>query len=144
MESVTGATQLFALTRLPRTTPDRLPTFLIHTIDFLENKLVSFYECESHFFRPRKRRCQNRISKDQPDPTLYWRTYKDPQPHCSGKIMVCGHTPQLSGMPANNGHSICIDTWVYGQGWLSCLDVGSGTIWQANEAGETRSFLLDV
>jgi len=53
--------------------------------------------------------------------------------------MVCGHTPHLSGLPQSNGHSICIDTWVYGDGWLSCLDVESGTIWQANEAGETRS-----
>jgi len=26
---------------------------------------------------------------------------------------------------------------------LSCLDVDSGIVWQANEAGETRRFPLD-
>jgi len=109
--------------------------------DFLENKLVPYYECESHFFVHASADARVAL-KDQTDPTLYWRRYNDPEPHCSGKIMVCGHTPQSSGMPAGNGHSICIDTWAYGQGWLSCLDVGSGTVWQANEAGETRSFTL--
>jgi hypothetical protein len=34
-------------------------------------------------------------------------------------------------------------TWVYGDGWLSCLDVESGTVWQANEAGDSRSFGKD-
>ena len=57
--------------------------------------------------------------------------------------MVCGHTIQESGLPLSNGHSICIDTWAYGAGWLTCLDVESGTIWQANEAGEHRSLTLD-
>ena len=56
--------------------------------------------------------------------------------------MVCGHTIQESGEPANNGDAICIDTWAYGEGWLSCLDVESGTVWQANEAGETRMVSL--
>jgi len=57
--------------------------------------------------------------------------------------MVCGHTIQESGLPIANGNSICIDTWAYGGGWLSCLDVESGTIWQANEAGDRRSFSTD-
>jgi serine/threonine protein phosphatase 1 len=56
--------------------------------------------------------------------------------------MVCGHSIQESGYPLNLGHSICIDTWAYGDGWLSCIDVDSEKIWQANESGDTRSFLL--
>jgi hypothetical protein len=49
------------------------------------------------------------------------------------------HTPQKSGHPLNLGHAICIDTWVYGDGWLTCLDTASGRYWQANEGGRTRT-----
>jgi serine/threonine protein phosphatase 1 len=111
-------------------------------IDFLENRLVPYYEMESHFFVHAFADAEVSL-EEQKDPTLYWRKYIDPEPHCSGKTMVCGHTIQLEGIPLNSGHAICIDTWAYGDGWLSCLDVESGMIWQANEAGERRSFTLD-
>ncbi len=110
-------------------------------IDFLENKLLPYHECETHFF-VHANAVANTALEDQTDAALYWRRYDDPEPHCSGKIMVCGHTVQTSGFPGSNGDSICIDTWACGSGWLSCLDVGSGTIWQANEAGERRSFII--
>lgn len=111
-------------------------------LDFLENRLLPFYECESHIF------VHAHLEKDKPlseqsDAALYWRKYKSPEPHYSGKIMVCGHTAQLSGIPAHNDYSVCIDTWAHGEGWLTCLEVESGTIWQANEAGEKRRFTLD-
>jgi len=109
-------------------------------IDFLENKLVSYYECESHFF-VHANADANIALEDQSDANLYWRRYGDPERHCSGKIMVCGHTPQQSGVPISNPNSICIDTQAYGDGWLSCLEVERGTIWQANEAGETRRLM---
>lgn len=80
---------------------------------------------------------------DQPDSHVYWEKWMDPSPHVSGKIMVCGHTAQKTGWPLTIGHAICIDTWVYGSGWLSCLDVTSGEVWQARETGETRSGWVD-
>jgi hypothetical protein len=43
-----------------------------------------------------------------------------------------------SGLPLNIGH-----TYACGTGWLTCLDVGSGRYWQANQHGETRSKWLD-
>ena len=109
--------------------------------DFLENKLVPYYECESHFFVHANVQADVAL-EHQTAPALYWQKYKNPDQHCSGKIMVCGHTVQPSGVPSSNGNSVCIDTWAYGDGWLSCLDVGSGTVWQANESGETRHFEL--
>ena len=111
-------------------------------IDFLENNLVSYYECESHFFVHANVDAKTELS-EQSDASLYWKKYGDPERHCSDKIMVCGHTAQRTGLPRSNEHSICIDTWAHGGGWLSCLDVGSGTVWQANEAGDTRSFSKD-
>lgn len=110
-------------------------------IDFLENSLVPYYECKSHFFVHANADASVAL-EDQSDPTLYWRKYDNPERHCSGKIMVCGHTVQESGLPLSNGDSICIDTWAYGNGWLSCLDVESGMIWQANEAGDRRRFSI--
>ena len=109
--------------------------------DFLENKLVSYYECESHFFVHASADANIALA-DQKDPDLYWRRHDNPEKHCSGKVMVCGHTAQRSGLPNNNGNAICIDTWAYGDGWLSCLDVETGTIWQANEAGDRRSLTI--
>jgi serine/threonine protein phosphatase 1 len=106
--------------------------------DFLENKLLDYYECDTHFFVHAN--VDPKVPLDeQKEPALFWQKYKDPAPHCSNKIMVCGHTTQITGEPASNKNSICIDTWVYGEGWLTCLDVETGTIWQANESGETRS-----
>lgn len=118
---------------------DRIPE--AH-LDFLENRLLPFYECESHFF---VHACaeEDKALTDQADSSLYWRKYINPEAHCSGKIMVCGHTAQRSGKPAHNNNSICIDTWAHGEGWLTCLDVESGTVWQANEAGDKRQFMLD-
>ena len=106
--------------------------------DFLENQLLDYYECDTHFFVHANADPKVALQM-QKEPALFWQKYNNPGPHCSNKIMVCGHTAQFSGEPVSNASSICIDTWAYGEGWLTCLDVASGTIWQANEAGETRN-----
>ena len=111
-------------------------------MEFLEEGLAAYYECETHFF---VHACAetHKALQEQSEAALYWRKFGNPDPHCSGKIMVCGHTPQESGKPFSNGNAVCIDTLAYGGGWLTCLDVGSGRVWQANEAGDTRSLELD-
>lgn len=111
-------------------------------IDFLENELQSYYESDTHFFVHAYADAQTAL-EDQSDPNLYWRKFSNPERHCSGKIMVCGHTAQVTGLPLYNGNAICIDTWAYGEGWLSCLDTESGQIWQANEAGDRRTLTVD-
>ena len=76
---------------------------------------------------------------EQEDFTLYWERIHDHGGHVSGKTVICGHTAQDSGVPLNLGHTICIDTWVYGDGWLTCLDVDSGDFWQAQQhSDQTR------
>jgi serine/threonine protein phosphatase 1 len=76
---------------------------------------------------------------------LYWEKIsgQSERRHGSGKIMVCGHTQQRSGRPLVLDHAVCIDTWVYGDGWLTCLDVENEAYWQANQRGETRRGRLD-
>ena len=70
---------------------------------------------------------------------LRWESFGLPAPHESGRVMVCGHTSQKSGRSRNVGHAICIDTYAHGGGWLTCLDTGSGRVWQANERGAQRT-----
>ncbi len=74
----------------------------------------------------------------QSDDMLYWQKLVRPCAMFSGKIMICGHTRQKNGLPLDLGTTICIDTNVYEDGWLTCLDVRTGRIWQANEMGKSR------
>ena len=109
---------------------------------FLDSNLLPYFETNSHFFVHANAYPEIAIS-DQPDFMLYWEQFNDPPKHESGKMMVCGHTSQKTGIPITNGNAICIDTWACGSGWLTCLDVDSGKLWQSNERGDTRQMWLD-
>jgi serine/threonine protein phosphatase 1 len=109
---------------------------------FLEEDLVDWYETERHIF------AHASVGPDlpldeQPTYVLHWEKVYDPVRHCSGKVLVCGHTKQYGGRPVDLGTTICIDTGAYDErGWLTCLDVNSGRFWQANQAGVTGSGVL--
>ncbi|MFM7605147.1 MAG: metallophosphoesterase family protein [Prosthecobacter sp.] len=75
---------------------------------------------------------------DQSDDWLFWRRFDDAHAHFSGKTLFCGHTAQKSGRPATKPHCICIDTWVYGDGWLTGMDVSTDLFIQANQRGQLR------
>jgi serine/threonine protein phosphatase 1 len=62
-----------------------------------------------------------------------------PARHCSGKVAIVGHTPQETGEVLDLGVLKCIDTFCHGGGWLTALEVNTGQVWQANQAGELRS-----
>lgn len=113
-----------------------------HHWDFIENVCVNWYETETHFFVHANAHPHVSLAK-QPPSMLFWKKFGNPAPHFSGKTMVCGHTSQKSGIPLNHGHAICIDTRVYSKGWLTCLDVTSGRLWQANQQGSVRTAWLN-
>ena len=69
---------------------------------------------------------------------LRWERFDRICKHDSGKIIICGHTPQKSGRPVNRGFAICIDTHACGGGMLTCLDPASGKIWQADVKGKVQ------
>jgi serine/threonine protein phosphatase 1 len=58
-----------------------------------------------------------------------------PAPHVSGKTVVVGHTPQESGNVLNLGHLICLDTYCFGGGCLTAMDLETEEIWQADPDG---------
>jgi serine/threonine protein phosphatase 1 len=61
------------------------------------------------------------------------------EPLESGQRVICGHTAQKSGLPYAMRGWVCIDTYAYGDGWLTCLDVETDEFYQANELGEFRT-----
>jgi len=110
---------------------------------FLEEDCLPYYETDRHIF-VHANLYPDLPLEEQPDYILYWEKLTEPCAHFSGKTMICGHTRQKSGLPLDLGTSICIDTNIYDGGWLTCLDVRSGRVWQANEQGETRTGWLDM
>lgn len=104
---------------------------------FLDQDTLPYYELPTHFF-VHANAYHDHAMADQPDYMLYWERFMNPLPHYTGKIMVCGHTAQRSGLPRTVGHAVCIDTWVYGNGWLTCLDIATGDFWQANQRHQAR------
>jgi serine/threonine protein phosphatase 1 len=112
--------------------------------DFLDDVCVDWYETEKHFFVHANVYPEMPL-EDQPTYMLYWEKLFEPVAHVSGKVMVCGHTKQNSGIPLYLGHTICIDTGVYASnGWLTCLDVLAGRYWQANQQGQQRTGVLEL
>ena len=107
--------------------------------NLLEGRCVDWYEADSHIFVHANLH-PGLALKDQPTDWLHWQGLSPAahRPHDSGKTMVCGHTQQRSGRPLVLDRAVCIDTWAYGDGWLTCLDVATGEYWQANELGQTR------
>lgn len=104
----------------------------------------AYHETDQHFFVHANAYADLPLDH-QPDYMLHWEHLVPAfsRPHVSGKIMVCGHTQQRTGKPLNLGHAICIDTWAYGGGWLTCLDVRTGMYWRANQRGQTSWGRLD-
>ena len=104
-------------------------------LEFINNTKM-FTQNESHIF------VHAAISGKPPhenrEEQLLWGKFNQIKLHPSGKRVICGHSAQRNGVPNNSSHAVCIDTFCYGGGWLSALDVAANRVWQSNEAGETR------
>ena len=113
-----------------------------HHMTFLSHCL-KFYETDSHLFVHANYVPEIPLEQ-QPDQIIFWEHVTDqvPQPHRSGKTAVVGHTPQMDGDVRNFGHLQIIDTFCYGDGWLSALDVDTGKVWQTNNQGDFRESVL--
>jgi len=74
---------------------------------------------------------------EQTDEMLYWEFFEQIRPHKSGKVVVCGHTPQTLGRVRDVGFAVCIDTGVGNGAWLTCYDTATRQCWQANQHGKT-------
>ncbi len=76
---------------------------------------------------------------EQPDYAAFWEhLHSVPPPHISGKQVIVGHTPQITGEVLDMGHVVCIDTFCFGGGWLSAFNPETTETWQADAAGHLR------
>jgi serine/threonine protein phosphatase 1 len=109
---------------------------------FLRDQLLDYWETDRHIFIHASLDPELDM-KDQPDRLLRWEPFRNPTRHKSGKQIICGHTSQKTGIPALFDGGLCIDTYIYGGGWLTCYDTGAQTFIQTNERGEQRKFDLE-
>lgn len=103
------------------------------------DSMVDYYETENHLFFHANYQPETPLEELNVF-TLRWQklTEHTPGPHHSGKKAVVGHTHDRGGEIFDIDHLICIDTYCYGGGWLTALDVDSGQIWQTNLEGQMR------
>lgn len=99
----------------------------------------SYHESPTHLFMHAGYVPELSMS-EQPSLALLWRVTNvaTARAHCSGKVVIVGHTPQLNGEVLNLGFLICIDTNCVRGGWLTALDISNGMIWQSNQSGTLR------
>lgn len=118
-----------------RSLSDWIPGQHVH---FLES-LRSYHETDTHLFVHAG--VMPELPMDQqPSLVLRWRVTdaSNVSRHASGKVIVVGHTPQISGEVLDLGFLVCIDTNCVRGGWLSALDVDTGQLWQASASGALR------
>jgi serine/threonine protein phosphatase 1 len=73
------------------------------------------------------------------DEDRYWKHLTEvPAPHCSGKRVFVGHTPQPGGRVLDYGHVVLMDTYCFGGGWLSAMDLDSDEVYQVSRHGHAR------
>ena len=109
-----------------------------HHLTFLSHCL-RYFETETHFF-VHANYDEDTPLPEQTDDVIFWQHVNDYPPglHVSGKVAFVGHTPQTDGEVLDYGHLKVIDTFCYGDQWLTAVDVHSGEILQANNQGQFR------
>jgi serine/threonine protein phosphatase 1 len=111
--------------------PDDHITFLKSCLDY--------HETNSHIFVHASYESDLPMS-EQTSPILRWEALGNsvPEPHFSGKTVIAGHNSQKNGEILDLGHVKVIDTYCYGGGWLTALDVHTEEVWQADREGNMR------
>lgn len=100
------------------------------------DSLVDYFETDTHFFVHANYEPHLPLS-EQSTEILRWRSLRDmiPEPHVSGRVAVVGHTANHEGRIYDFGHIVGIDTYCYGGGPLTAMEVNSGEVWQATQDG---------
>jgi serine/threonine protein phosphatase 1 len=108
-------------------------------LHFLRN-CRDYFETETHIFVHANYLPHHPMDR-QPTQYMRWE-FLNPlwaKEHFSGKSVIVGHTSQKSGEILDLGFLKCIDTYCYGGGWLTALEVNTGLVWQANQQGLLRA-----
>lgn len=81
---------------------------------------------------------------DEQDPDMLLLTFlEDKDRHYSGKVVICGHTPQRNYLPKQLPNTLCIDTCGhYRNGRLTALNVTTGNYVQVDKNGTVYNYSL--
>lgn len=103
------------------------------------DSMVDSHEADSSFFTHAAYHHELPLD-DQPPDLLRWHSLRDgvPPPHVSEKTGFVGHTAHKGGEIKDFGHLVCLDTFCYGGGWLTAMDVNTRQVWQADITGASR------
>jgi serine/threonine protein phosphatase 1 len=113
--------------------PDSVIDFMGGTLLYHETEKCIFAHANVDFEVP---------MESQSAETLLWRHIEHPPAHQSGKVIICGHTPQTAGLPVHFGSAVCIDTDVCRSGWLTCYEPLKSRYWQCHASGKRRADIL--
>ena len=119
--------------------PDRVLSLIPGDhLKFLKSCL-DYHETRSHIFVHASYASDLPMS-EQSSPILRWEPLRNavPEPHVSRKTVIAGHTSQKNGEILDLGHVKVIDTYCYGGGWLTALEVQTEEVWQADREGNMR------
>jgi serine/threonine protein phosphatase 1 len=105
---------------------------------FIEDGLVNYHETDSHLFVHAGAEPNTPMAEQEPL-WLFWESVHTPIQHASGKTLVVGHTTQKDGVIRDGGSTLWLDTYAYGGGKLSALDVVSYRYWQADMLGRVTT-----
>jgi len=120
----------------PRVGPDEIPAEHVALIESCRD----FVQTGDHVFVHASYDANIPIDRQEAY-MLRWASLRDyiPPRHVSGKTVIVGHTSQKDGEIFDRGYLKCIDTYCYGGGWLTALEVGTGQLWQADVKGKLRA-----
>ena len=108
---------------------------------FIEDDCRDYFETDTHVF-VHANLYGDLPLEEQDELMLFWEFLTGPVRHVSGKTVVCGHTSQKSGKVLDLGDTICIDTYAYGGGKLTCLCAETREYWQADILGRATDGIL--
>ena len=106
-------------------------------VEFLQD-MLPYWESDQEIFVHANLEPEVALENQTPQWLRWERLTGNEPPHASGKRVVCGHTTQPSGYPAIAEGWLCIDTCVYGPGYLTALDTATNALYQARQDGTFR------
>lgn len=103
------------------------------------DSLGDYFELDQYFFTHAAYDPHQPLDQQTPEMLRWYSLHQGiPGPHVSGKTAVVGHTADVEGQILDAGHLLCIDTYCYGGGWLSAIELNSRQVWQVSQEGEVR------
>jgi len=107
-------------------------------LDFFQD-LQRYHETSREIFVHAMYHPQQNI-REQSDELTYWTHLPTPvpMPHFSGKRVYVGHSPQSGGDILRHAHLVGVDTYCFGGGYLTAMNLETEELTQTDRHGHVR------